>query len=393
MRILVVHNRYRSDMPSGENRVVDLESALLQDAGHEVVSYERASDDIAGFNLGQRALLPIRVAWSPAERRSLRAAIAEARPDVVHLHNTFPLMSPSVVAACKDAGVPTVMTLHNFRLACANGLLLRSGIPCRACVGRSPLPAIQHGCYRDSRLATAPVAVSIGLQRVLGTVRRHVDLFIAPSRFLAETIVGAGIPEDKMLVKPHFIPRPRVRRSGSGEDFVFIGRLAPEKGVDVLLDAWSAGGWRRSLIFAGDGPMRTVVERAARTDASIRYLGYLGPDDCAALRARARALVMPSRFYETFALSAVEALAASVPAIASSHGALLDIDGENAGCVHVRPGSPESLEHAMRRLDDDDDLSVILGSRGVTYYERHFTPEEGLGRLIKAYESVEGSKR
>src|ERR671919_666044 len=161
MRILVVHNRYRSGQPSGENRVVEQEVSLLRGAGNDVVLYERRSDDISGFSIIGKAAVPARVVWSPADRRRLGGVLAHRRPDVVHVHNTFPLISPSILSVCREAGVPVVATLHNFRLACANGLLFRSGAPCEDCVGRNPWPGVVHGCYRGSRLATIPVAATI----------------------------------------------------------------------------------------------------------------------------------------------------------------------------------------------------------------------------------------
>lgn len=387
MRVLVVHNRYRSAIPSGENRVVDQECALLIEGGHDVIRHEVSSDSIAQESLVRRATLPARVVWSGAARRALADLIRAERPDVVHLHNTFPLLSPSVAAACRDAGVPAVMTLHNFRMVCANGLLMRDGVPCHSCVGRAPMPAIRHGCYRDSRIATVPIAASIALQRVLKTFPTSVTTFFAPSRFVADLMIQAGLPAEKMIVKPHVVPRPTVHRAGAGEDFIFIGRLAPEKGIDLLLAAWAAGSWARSLVIAGDGPMRREVEDAARTLGGITYLGQLSPEACARLRTRARALVMPSRFYETFGLSAVEALAAGVPAIVPAHGALNDL-GPDAGCVPIEPGSVSSLIEAMRALDDDDELSVRLGQRGIATYEETFAPEAGLERLIAGYEGA-----
>jgi Glycosyltransferase Family 4 len=165
LRIVVVHNRYRSAQPSGENLVVEQEAELLRAAGHEVVPYERASDDIVGFSLPRRTLVPGRVVWSPEDRGRLARLLEEVRPDVVHLHNTFPLISPSVIEACRTHGVPVVATLHNFRLMCANAQLLRDGWPCDLCVGHIPWRGVAYRCYRGSARATIPIALGIQVHR------------------------------------------------------------------------------------------------------------------------------------------------------------------------------------------------------------------------------------
>ena len=157
LRVLVVHNRYRSGQPSGEDRVVDQEIALLRSAGHDVTLFERHSDDIAAMSLLERAMVPVRVPWNRSVRSELGRQLREQRPDVVHVHNTFPLLSPSVVQACADVGVPTVATLHNYLQVCPRGTLYRDGHVCTDCTRRLPLPAVRHGCYRDSRPATVPL--------------------------------------------------------------------------------------------------------------------------------------------------------------------------------------------------------------------------------------------
>jgi len=196
MHVLVVHNRYASAQPSGENKVVDQEVELLRGAGHQVELFERRSDDIGSLSLPAKAALPLRVPWNPAVRRELAAKLRAERPDVVHVHNVFPLLSPAVLAACADAGVPAVATLHNYTQVCPPGTLQRDGRPCTACVGSTPLPAVRHGCYRNSRLATVPLAVSLSVNR-----RRWwsgVERFFCISAAQREVLVGAGMPAERL---------------------------------------------------------------------------------------------------------------------------------------------------------------------------------------------------
>ncbi|MGF7237809.1 MAG: glycosyltransferase family 4 protein [Frankia sp.] len=394
LRVLIVHGRYRSAMPSGENKVVDRESDLLRDGGVEVGHHERASDEIAEWSTARRALLPARVVWSGAERRDLRRSIRRFRPSVVHVHNTFPLLSPSVLSACADEGVPVVMTLHNFRLACANGMLLRDDHPCEDCVGRLPLPAVRHGCYRDSRAATLPVAALIATHRALRTFARHVDTFILLTEFGRQIMGRAGLPADRMVVKPNFVPDPGSVRRGPGRHLLFLGRLEHAKGFDLVLDAWrdQAGGGG-TLVVAGDGDLRAEAESAAAADPTVRYLGQCPPERVAELLVDARALLLPSRWYEGLPLSVLEAFAAGVGAIVSDHGSFRDITGpDHAGggsaALRVPPGDVSALGGAMARLLVDDRLSISLGQHARVAYEERFSADRSLTQLLDIYRDV-----
>lgn len=207
MHVLVVHNRYASAQPSGENNVVDQEVALLREAGHRVEVFERRSDDIGARSLLAKAALPLLVPWNPAVRAELAARLRTGRPDVVHVHNVFPLLSPAVLAACADAGVPAVATLHNYTQVCPPGTLQRDGRPCTECVGATPLPAVRHGCYRNSRLATVPLAVSLSVNR-----RRWwsgVERFFCISAAQRDVLVRSGMPAERLAVK-HNLDRKSV---------------------------------------------------------------------------------------------------------------------------------------------------------------------------------------
>ncbi|WP_181784523.1 glycosyltransferase, partial [Pseudonocardia pini] len=263
LRILVAHNRYRSAQPSGEDRVVDRECTVLAEAGHEVVRFERRSDDIAAMPLVDRALVPVRVPWNPGSRHDLRARLRAVRPDVVHLHNTFPLLSASVLAACVDEGVPVVATLHNYQQVCPTGTLYRDGADCVECVGRLPLPAVRHGCYRGSRVASVPVAVARGVTRRVWW--SHVDRFLCVSASQRDILVAAGMPADRLRVKHNFVPDPGSVRSGRGEHVLYLGRMSAVKGLATLMRAWDSlaatGGVGMPLVLAGGGELEPEVLR------------------------------------------------------------------------------------------------------------------------------------
>jgi glycosyltransferase involved in cell wall biosynthesis len=384
LRVLVVHNRYRSAQPSGEDAVVDAELALLRSGGHEATLFERRSDDIASMSLARKAMVPLRVPWNSAARDALLAELRASRPDVVHVHNTFPLLSPAVLAACASAGVPVVATLHNYTQVCPTGTLYRDGAVCTACTGRLPLPAVRHGCYRGSRLATVPLAANLAAnrRRWLSTVER----FFCISAAQRETLVANGMPGERLHVKHNFVPEPGVRRTGAGSHVLFLGRLTEEKGVRLLMSAWDRlGDVGLPLVIAGTGPLEDDVRAWAADRSDVRYVGLQDKAACRSLTAQAAAVVVPSVWLETFGLVVVEAMAAGVPAVAADHGSLPELVADT-GLVH-RPNDARSLADALRRVLEPS-LNQKLGEAARRRYEAEFSPQAGLANLVAGYRAA-----
>ncbi|WP_055600634.1 glycosyltransferase family 4 protein [Streptomyces aureus] len=391
MHVLVVHNRYSSAQPSGENRVVDEEVGLLRAAGHRVDLFERRSDDIAARSLPGKVAVPLLVPWNPAARAELTARLRADRPDVVHVHNVFPLLSPSVLAACADAGVPVVATLHNYTQVCPPGTLHRDGRQCTECVGSAlPLPAVRHGCYRNSRLATVPLAVSLSVNR-----RRWwsgVERFLCISAAQRDVLVRSGMPAGRLAVKHNFVPDPGTLRTGAGEQLLFLGRLAETKGIRLLMAAWDGiaadGGVGVPLVIAGAGPLEREVTAWAAGRDDVRYAGLWDPAECRRAVARSVAVLAPSLAMETFGLVVAEAMAAGVPAVAAAHGAFVELveDGVT-GLLHT-PGDPASLASRIRRITADADRNREMGEAARRRYEKGFSPSVGLERLLEEYRTA-----
>ena len=386
MKVLVVHNRYRSEQPSGENNVVDAEVTLLAEGGHQVSLFERRSDDIAAMPLPRKAAVPLMVPWNPAVRKELAARLRASRPDVVHIHNTFPLLSPSVVAACADAGVPAVATLHNYTMVCPPGTLHRDGRICTECVGGSPLPAVKHGCYRGSSAATLPMAASMVANR-----RRWwtgVSRFFCISAAQRDLLVSAGMPGERMAVKHNFVTDPGVRRTGAGKHVLFLGRVTEEKGVGLLMRAWERldGALGVPLVIAGTGPMQEEVAAWAAGRPDVSYVGLQNKAECRALTADAVTVVAPSTWLEAFGLVVVEAMAAGVPTVAAAHGAFPElVDDGVTGFLHA-PNDAASLADRLRAVAGDRNND--MGDAARVRYEKDFTPAVGLDRLIAGYEAA-----
>jgi glycosyltransferase involved in cell wall biosynthesis len=387
MKILVVHNRYRSEQPSGEDNVVDQEVALLREAGHEAHRFERRSDDIADYSLPRKALVPLGVPWNPAARAALVRRLWQDRPDVVHVHNTFPLLSASVLDACRAADVPVVATLHNYTQVCPSGTLYRDGAVCTSCVGRLPLPAVRHGCYRGSSLATVPLALNlmVNQRRWWSTVSR----FLCISDAQRQTLIANGMPADTLRVKYNFVPDTDVRRTGGGEHLLYLGRLTVEKGVRLLMAAWdriaASGGLGVPLVIAGAGPLADEVSAWAATRHDVTFVGLLDKETCRTTVARSVAVIVPSEWLETFGLVVVEAMAAGVPAVVAGHSSLAELVTDGVTGVTHTPGDAASLAGALGRIVR---APVSLGHAARERYEREFTRSVGLANLLTHYRQV-----
>ena len=321
MKVVIAHNRYVSANPSGENTVVDAEMTLLGEAGVEVLPFIRSSDEIADLPPARKAMLPVSPIYAGPAQRELAALLTRERPDVLHLHNPYPLLSPWVVRTAHAHGVPVVQTVHNFRHVCVAGVYFRDGHPCHDCLGKAvPYPAVLHACYRGSRAQSAVMATSLTVHR--GTWR-SVDRYLALTPAIADHLRTYGIPERRITVKPNGVVDPGAHDE-TGAGLLFVGRLSAEKGTGLLLDAWSRHpvGALGELRIAGDGPLRGEVEAAAAARPDVRYLGRLAPGEVPGAMRAAAAVVIPSTWDEVCPMVAIEALANARPLLVSAKGGL-----------------------------------------------------------------------
>jgi glycosyltransferase involved in cell wall biosynthesis len=317
MKILLVHDHYRSSAPSGEDQVFRNELTLLKKHGVDVTTFERFNDDINDSSRIKRLKLARDTAWSPTTYQDLSELVSEIRPDIAHFHNTFPLISPSAYLACREYGVPVVQTLHNFRLICPGALLIRDGRPCEDCVGTNLLPALRYRRYRGSLPATGALVWMLMRNRWHGTYTTLVNRYIALTEFAAGRLIAGGLPRDRMSVKPNFSPNISVPGTGDGGYVVYVGRLSEEKGVRTLLTAWKlvAG---IPLKIMGDGPLRKELELIAmRDNISAEFLGFCDRPTIVDIVGRATFQIIPSEWYEGFPMVVVEAYACGTPVVAS----------------------------------------------------------------------------
>ena len=362
------------------------ECAMLRAAGFTVDLLEANNDAIG--SAAQKIKAAIQVPYSFSARQMVSDRILAFRPEIVHVHNFFPTLTPSVYDACRGAGVPVVQTLHNYRLMCANGLLFREGHVCTECLGRTfPLPAIRHGCYRDSRLGSAAVAAMIGIHRIRNTWIQRVDRFIALTEFARGLFATeAGIPREKIAVKPNAAPDPGLG-NGSGGYALFVGRLSPEKGIETLLDASRDGALGMPLMMAGSGPLQAKVEMA-QNPGRLEYVGWKDAEGVQRLMLRARVLVTPSLWYEGLPMVVPEAFGTGLPIIASRIGALATLVEDGANGLLVEPGNPAALASAVRRIASDGRLESELRRGARQTYEALYRPEVNVRLLQQIYEQA-----
>ncbi|MFG1716397.1 glycosyltransferase [Micromonospora sp. NPDC049203] len=412
MRIVVAHNRYREAQPSGENTIVDAEIAQLTAAGVEVLPFLRSSDEIPSMSKPAKALLPISPIWAPKAQHDLDRLLTEHRPDVLHLHNPYPLLSPWVVRTAHKRGVPVVQTVHNYRQVCSSGLYFRDGVICQDCRGRTlGVPAIVHRCYRNSRVQSALMATTLAVHR---PTWKSVDRYIALTTAVADHLRDYGIPDDRIVVKPNAVPDLGTP-APVGNGFLFMGRLSPEKGLDLLLAAWRRHpvGALGPLRIAGDGELRPLAEAAAAERPDVLYLGQLDRSGVRAALADSSVVLATSTWHDVLPTVIIEALAAGRPVLGTALGGipyLVGADGPRepagTGPAEVATAAPGdgrvALPSGVRRGEagwvvapEADALAAALplaaaeatalapAARG--RYERTFHPDVITKRLIDVY--------
>ena len=388
MKILLVHNYYQ--FPGGEEVVFEQEKRLLERAGHKVITYCRNNDEITTFTALERLALLKRSIWAGNTEREFTQLLARENPDVVHAHNTFFMISPSIYSACKSRGIPVVQTLHNFRLLCPGVTFFRDGKVCEECVDQGLWRSVYHGCYRDSRLATSSVALGIALHRQWGTWDELVTSYITLSEFGRNKFIAGGLPADKIVVKPNFVDGDPGEREGAGEYALFVGRLHKNKGVHILLDAWSRLPGEYELQIVGDGPEREALEAQVRqlNLSRVTFRGRLPRQDVIAALKNARFTVMPSTWYETFGMCIAESFACGTPVICSRLGAMAEIVADHRTGLHFNPGDPQDLADKVSWAWTHPEETLQMARAARQEFESRFTPEKNYSQLMQIYEET-----
>ncbi len=387
--ILMVHNYYQER--GGEDLSFEAERRALEHAGVTVHTYIDSNyrvDSLGGLRSGLRCI------WSLEAHRDVSRILRETRPQLMHVQNSFPLVSPSIYYAAQAMGVPVVQSIRNYRLLCPSAIFYRDNHICEDCMGkRFAWPGVLHSCYRGSRAGTAAIAAMQTIHHTIGSWENKVDHFISLSQFGRQKLIEGGLPPEKITVKPNFV-YPEPEPSEEPREFVlFVGRLSEEKGIETMLKAWEMIHHEVPLVIAGRGPSSGIVEEAANRLDGVTWLGAQTIDSIYDLMGRATAILFPSEWYETFGRVVIEAYARATPVIASNLGAIseLVIPGETG--LLFEPASPETLASTAREMWANPDRARKMGRFGRELFEQHYTADQHLASIDQIYASVTGGAR
>jgi glycosyltransferase involved in cell wall biosynthesis len=386
LKIVAVHNRYQQR--GGEDEVFEAEAQLLSNRGCTVRVITEPASDPKG--LRQKIDVALNAIWSKRTYEQFREVLQEEKPDVVHVHNFFPGLSPSLYYACRDAEVPVVQTIHNYRLICPAATFYRDGHVCEECMDHGPWRGVRYGCYRDSRLATSALALMIQTHRSRHTWTEMVDCYVALTEFARQKMIAGGLPKEKVTVKPNFVLKDPGRRTSRGEYALFVGRLADLKGIPTMLAAWQRLPEIVPLVVAGDGPFRLEMESeiARHGLTHILYRGRLSRQDTLEAMKNARFLVFPSEWYEGFPLTIVEAFACGLPVICSRLGSMQEIVADGLTGVHFNSGDADDLAAKIQWAWTHPDETDAMARAARREFETRYTAARNYQMLIEIYERV-----
>ena len=405
MKIIQVHNYYQQ--AGGEDSVVAAERNMLEEAGHEVIPYYKNNDGIVGA--WQLIVTSLKTLWNYKAYSEFRQLLKNHRPDVVHCHNTFPLISPAIYWACEKEGVPVVQTLHNYRLLCLNSQFFRYNKQndaeiCEKCHKRAfKIPGIKYRCYRGSMAGSAVVASMLFLHSVLGTWKNKVSAYIALTEFQKQKMSLGGLPEERIFVKPNFV-RLETGKVSVEYDIpqspyvLFVGRLSPEKGCAVLLQAWkyylesfdfTQNEFRTELLVVGDGPDKKSLEQWSEEHQlnQVRFTGKLPRDQVQALMKRAEFLILPSLWYEGFPMTIVEAFSCGTPVLASDLGGMKAIIEEGVNGRKCAAGDARELAERINTMFNSEEL-IMMRAAVHNGFESDYSESFNLKLLLDIYKKA-----
>ena len=395
MKILLVHNFYGSAAPSGENTAFEAERDLLRSGGHSVMEYTRHSDEIRSSGIWGALKGGLATPWNPYSLSAVRRIIKKEKPDVMHVHNFFPLISPSIFYAAKGTATATVLTLHNYRVVCAYAIPMRDGSICTECLDRrSTMPGLKYCCYRGSLAATLPLAAMIALHGKLGTWRKQVDAMITLTGFQRDMLIKAGLPAGSMHIKPHFYrdapaPLPWKERE---EKAVYIGRLSAEKGPEVMIEAWKRLGSSAPLLeVIGDGPDMARLKdmiKGTSVEQRITFTGQLPFREAQVRLGRAKMLILPSLCFEGFPMVIREAFALGVPVAGSRLGSIPFIVTHAKNGMLFEPGDSAELAGIAGMLQGNIDELGAMAAAARREFDEKYTAGANLQTLISIYETA-----
>lgn len=383
-RVLIVHNYYQ--IPGGEDTVVSNERKMLEDNGHDVFMYSRHNDEIKKKGIIGKLLLPFETIYSLKTTRDIKKIVKEKKIDIVHIHNTFPLISPSIYSVSKKAGVKVVQTVHNFRLLCPAATFARDNKICEDCVNKGLLNSIKHNCYRNSKLQTIIAASMLKFNRIIGSYKK-VDAYIALTEFNKEKL-SSLIPKEKIFVKPNFCEKPSIPivPIEEREYFMFLGRLDKLKGIDLLVEAWKDIKYEE-LLVVGTGPEEEYLKSFIKENnmKNVKLVGFKKKDEAMKLLSKAKALIVPSQWYEGFPMTIVESFSIGVTVIAGDIGNIGTIIKSNVNGIIYKYNEYSDLSEVINKVKNDYNILKKLSKTAKNEFILKYSNNINYELLISIY--------
>lgn len=383
---MFIHNYYQQS--GGEDKVVQQEIDLLRSKGIDVSLYSVHNDSIKEKGVVGKVKLGMGTVWSYSEYKKLKQYLLENEPNIVHVHNFFPILSPAVYYACQKLNIPVVQTLHNYRLICPSAMFMKENEVCERCLTGSILNSVKYKCYRNSKLQTASIATMITFNHMIGTWNNKINRYIALTNFAKNKFVEGGIPSNKIIVKPNFLESKDIQPISGEKYFLFVGRVSKEKGVHNLLDAWMqlSNKYDTKLIIIGDGPEREGLERTYKAK-DVKFLGNQDTKKVLAYMKGAQYLVVPSIWYEGFPMTIVEAFSVGTPVICSNIGSLQEVVEDEITGFHF---DYKNVEHLMSILSKalNHNSYELMRKNVFSKFEGNYTSEVNYKQLINIYQEA-----
>jgi len=367
--------------------VMEAEVRLLESHEHTVMKYERTNAEITDGGLIRKLNAFFQVTWSPLGYEAIRKVIVEFKPDIMHVHNYWPLLTPSIFAAAKDNGVATVLTLHNYRLICPGVLFLRNNVPCELCLDGKPHRVLWHRCYTGKSLLKSYLSLRLYLEtRNKDFLAPWVDAYIALTEFSKKKYIEGGLPKGKIYVKPNFMDDPlhTGETASPGHGAVFVGRVSPEKGLMTLVQAW--GGMDYPLRIVGDGPLMNTINKKA--PANVQFVGQKSREEVLQLIQGSAFLVFPSTWYEGFPLALLEAMALGRAVLASDLGPRREMVQDGVTGLLFDAENPEDLRRKAQQLIFNPEMTKKMGETGRQVFLEKYTAEKNYETLINIYQKI-----
>lgn len=385
MKILQVHNAYQHF--GGEEVVVAAENKMLQQYGHEIHQWIVENSAIGDINTLTKLNIAWQSIWSHQTYLQIQKKLQDFQPEIVHVHNTVPLISPSVYVACRHANIPVVHTLHNYKLICPGGYLYRNGQACEDCIGKPiATPSVIHGCYRSSRSQTAVAVAGLTTHNLRKTYKKDVDIYIALSRFARQKFIEGGLPAEKIAVKPNFVSSDIQQGEHLGRYALFVGKLVQYKGIETILQAWHSLDEDIPLKIVGQGPLEILLK--SNLPNNVEYLGRLPRDKVIYLMQNASLLIFPSEWYEPFGMVIVEAFATGLPVIASRLAGITEIVKEGYSGWNFKPNDPEDLASTIQLAWSNTTEMKRRGMMARKQYENQYSQEKNYQMTISIYQTA-----